>query len=247
MLDVEAVAAAAGERWRIQWHEKVESTNDLALAAAAAGEQEGLVVGAESQTAGRGRRGRRWQDVPGACLLFSVLLRPPDGVRQLVGLTAAVAVADAAAHFGARLGLRWPNDLWWRGRKVCGILAEVAGGAVVVGIGVNVTAAPQVEGGTVPGSLCQAAGQPIAREAMLARILEALAQRYEELKRRPRAVVEAARAIDELAGKEVVVAVGRRQVVGTSKGIGDDGRLELEVGGKVVRVAAGEFVYVREA
>src|SRR4051794_8337948 len=105
----------------------------------------GAVAVAEHQTAGRGRLGRVWVDEPGASLLASVVLRPTRPVREWPTLTpvAGEAAADAiAAVTGSRPSIEPPNDLLVGGAKVAGILAEALGDRIVLGIGVNVGAAP---------------------------------------------------------------------------------------------------------
>ena len=96
----------------------------------------------DSQTAGRGRLDRTWNTLPGAALAASVLLRdlPADiEARGWIPLAAGVAMTDAVAEQlpGHAVGLKWPNDVLVDGKKICGILAEVAGEAVIVGTGVN--------------------------------------------------------------------------------------------------------------
>lgn len=123
------------------------STNADLLAAARAGAAEGAVLAAEEQTAGRGRLDRAWQSRAGASLTFSVLLRParvPAALRGWLPLLAGVAVARALrAQTGLDIGLKWPNDVLCGPGKLAGILAEQdAGqpGAIVVGVGLNVSA-----------------------------------------------------------------------------------------------------------
>ena len=119
----------------VEVHAQIDSTQTLLVSE---GGRDGRVVIADHQTAGRGRQGRSWLDVPGAMLMFSVLLRdiPPDRA-SLTSLQAGVAVARA---IGEDARLKWPNDVRIGGRKLCGILGELAppGDYVVVGIGVNV-------------------------------------------------------------------------------------------------------------
>ncbi|MBV9094187.1 MAG: biotin--[acetyl-CoA-carboxylase] ligase, partial [Streptosporangiaceae bacterium] len=121
------------------------STSADLLARAAAGAPEGVVRAAEQQTAGRGRRGRAWVSPPGTGLTFSVLLRPadvPPARRGWLPLLAGVAVAEAVRTVTAvDARLKWPNDLLQSGSKLGGILCEAAGDAVVIGIGINVSAA----------------------------------------------------------------------------------------------------------
>ena len=125
--------------------ERTGSTNTDCAARARAGAPEGLVLAAEEQTAGRGRLGRTWLSPPRAALTFSVLLRPagvPPARRGWLPLLAGVATATAVRHVsGLDARLKWPNDLLLGPRKLAGILAEQSGDAVIVGIGVNVSAA----------------------------------------------------------------------------------------------------------
>ena len=159
-----ARALLAGTRFAdVRWVAVTGSTNADALALAREGAPEGVVVVADHQTAGRGRRDRRWVAPPGASLLVSSLLRPPSRVAGSVTLAAGVALAEAVETVaGVEARLKWPNDLVVAvpeagERKLAGILAEadwpagstISGGyrapaadervVVVVGVGVNVT------------------------------------------------------------------------------------------------------------
>jgi BirA family biotin operon repressor/biotin-[acetyl-CoA-carboxylase] ligase len=127
---------------RIAVWTRVSSTNDVAVRAAASTANEGLVVLAEEQSAGRGRRGRSWTAPPGSSILMSVLLFPPSELAETAWLTALGAVATAevvAAWTGldAEVRIKWPNDVRVGGRKIAGVLVEYGQGAVI-GIGLNV-------------------------------------------------------------------------------------------------------------
>ena len=140
---------------RVAVWEKVASTNDLAMRAAASAANDGLVILAEEQTAGRGRWGRTWAAPKGSAILMSVLLFPPEGLGDPAWLTAlgAVAVAEVVeAWTGQVARIKWPNDVRVDGRKVAGILVERGAGAVV-GIGLNARAGP----GDFPEELRRAA------------------------------------------------------------------------------------------
>jgi BirA family biotin operon repressor/biotin-[acetyl-CoA-carboxylase] ligase len=146
-LSAAALSAALtgpGRLWRdVAVRAETGSTNSDLLAAARDGAPEGTVLAAEVQTAGRGRLDRRWTCPPRAALSFSVLLRP-DGVpavaRGWIPLLAGVAVAAGLrAQAGLDARLKWPNDVLVGGAKIAGILAEQAGDAIVLGIGINVT------------------------------------------------------------------------------------------------------------
>ncbi len=138
------------------------STNADLLARAAQGAPEGLVLTAEEQLAGRGRMGRSWVSPPRSSLMFSLLLRPhqvPVGRRGWLPLLTGVAVAEAVNATGIRARLKWPNDLMVRDArsardaKLAGILAEASGGAIVVGVGLNVSTTPDELPPPPPGGL----------------------------------------------------------------------------------------------
>lgn len=106
-------------------YERTASTNDVAAEYARNAENDGLVVFAEEQTAGRGRTGASWQSPHGESLLFSVLLIGCTLENELLSLTCAVAVAEALGTVGGRRArIKWPNDVLLAGKKVCGILVE---------------------------------------------------------------------------------------------------------------------------
>ena len=149
-LDAAALCRAVvrpGGLWRaVEVTAVTDSTNADLLARAGGGAPEGLVLAAEEQRAGRGRMGRAWVAPPRAALTFSLLVRPrtvPPARRGWLPLLAGVAVASAVhavASVDARL--KWPNDVLVGPAKLGGILAEAAGDAVVVGIGLNVSTEP---------------------------------------------------------------------------------------------------------
>nr|MBA3907758.1 biotin--[acetyl-CoA-carboxylase] ligase [Pseudonocardiales bacterium] len=181
-LDHGAVRAALVGVWaQVDIVERTGSTNADLLAAAAAGAPDRTVLIAQHQDAGRGRLARSWVSPPGSGLTVSVLLRP-DGVpaSRLGWLTllAGLAVYDAVRSLTAvPCGLKWPNDLLLgtAQRKVAGILAEVADAqrpAVVVGIGLNVAAAPPDQLGAT--SLA-AEGVDVGHTEVLIALLTALA------------------------------------------------------------------------
>ncbi|GAA4931062.1 biotin--[acetyl-CoA-carboxylase] ligase [Actinoplanes utahensis] len=176
-----------GGLWsRLDVREQTGSTNADAAAAAAGGEPEGLVVVAESQIAGRGRRDRQWVSPPRAGLTVSVLLRPGPGVPPAefgwLPLLAGVALTEAVTRVaGVESALKWPNDLLVGDRKCAGILAEVAGDAVVVGIGLNVSTRaeelPETTG--VPATSLRVAGaESFDRDPLLRGLLRGMERWY---------------------------------------------------------------------
>jgi BirA family biotin operon repressor/biotin-[acetyl-CoA-carboxylase] ligase len=129
---------------RVAVWNRVTSTNDLAAHAASSTSNEGLVVLAEEQSAGRGRRGRTWTAPPRSSILLSALLFPTGLLAEPAWLTAlgAVAVAEVVSDWtGLEAAIKWPNDVRVGGRKVAGILVERGGGAVI-GIGLNANLTP---------------------------------------------------------------------------------------------------------
>ena len=171
--------------------ETVDSTNNDLKRRAVGEAPDGLVVVAEEQTGGRGRRGRSFASPAGKGLYLSALLRPSCTLEQLPALTAwsAVAVCDAVeALCGVRPGIKWPNDVILDGRKLCGILTELELEAetaalrhVVVGVGINLTQTaadfgPEVA--PVAVSLAQALGRAPRRAEMAAAVLAALDELY---------------------------------------------------------------------
>ncbi len=125
---------------RVLIYDQLDSTNTLAASLAGDPTNDGLVILADCQTAGRGQHGRTWLCTPGAGILMSLLLFPPTPLRRPALLTAwsAVSVCETIGHVtGLDARIKWPNDVLINGKKVCGILIEQRQGTVV-GIGLNV-------------------------------------------------------------------------------------------------------------
>jgi BirA family transcriptional regulator, biotin operon repressor / biotin---[acetyl-CoA-carboxylase] ligase len=237
------------------------STNADLLAAARAGAAAGSVLVAEEQTAGRGRLDRSWQSQPGAGLTFSVLLRPTGvvpGSRGWLPLLTGVAVTGAlAAHVAVEARLKWPNDVLADGpdgpRKLAGILAEQAGDAIVVGVGLNVSA---TRAELPPGqatSLLLAGGENLDRQAILTAVLGELAAWYLRWTGVPRpgdAAASGLRAaylrVCSTVGQQVRVELpGGGVLVGRAEDVDDAGRLLVSAGDGVHAVSAGDVVHVR--
>jgi BirA family biotin operon repressor/biotin-[acetyl-CoA-carboxylase] ligase len=135
--------------WRVARFNRVGSTNDEARRFVLAGDAGRLWVVAEEQTHGRGRKGRFWSSPPGNLYASALVVDPcPPAQASQIGFVAGVALAQAVEDLGGiGFGLKWPNDLMWRGAKVAGLLAEGVTTperrlACVVGIGVNCANAP---------------------------------------------------------------------------------------------------------
>ena len=269
-LDAAALAAAVvtpAGLWRaVEVTERTGSTNSDLLARAAAGEPEGLVLAAEEQVAGRGRLDRAWVSPPRSALTFSVLLRPTAVPRArlgwlplLTGVAVAAAVRTAA---GVDAQLKWPNDVLAPGPgegqgKLGGILAEAAGDAVVVGIGVNVSTEaaelPPPGPGALPAtSLRLARAAVLDRGVLLAAILAGLERRYRSWTQAcgdtERSGLRAEyTALCATLGRHVRVELpGGRLLDGQAGGVDADGRLLVTVPPDAeVPVAAGDIVHLR--
>lgn len=242
-------ACLATELVGIRWHryESVDSTNLEALRLAELGAPVGTVVVADTQTAGRGRLGRSWADVPGRSLLMSVLLQRPRDGAGLLTATAALAAAEAVeALTGLRVGVKWPNDLVAAGRKLGGVLAEGRGVLpVAVGIGVNVGETveelpPDLRNRAT--SVARAAGCMVGVSALAEELAGRLDRGYHLLQAGgASALVARLTARDCLAGRAVLVRIGDRTVRGEARGWQEDGRLAIRGDdGAEVLLDAGE-------
>ncbi len=167
---------------------EVSSTNEVAKELARAGAEDGTAVVAETQSGGRGRRGRQWLSPQGGIWL-SVILRPGVGLKDVASYTLLTGVAVAAAInkvTGLKAGIKWPNDILIRDKKVGGILAEVFGewqavDFLVIGIGVNANLGEQdLPPGVMATSLALEAGQPVLPVELIQNILREL-ERLEQL------------------------------------------------------------------
>jgi BirA family transcriptional regulator, biotin operon repressor / biotin---[acetyl-CoA-carboxylase] ligase len=233
----------------VRWLPSTTSTMDMALALARDGAPHGVVVVADEQTAGRGRRGTTWASPAGAGLYFSLIARPGQqaapSTLSLITLAAGVAVREGvSAATGLAPDLKWPNDLMVDKRKLAGILAEgVAIGssdqAVVIGVGVNLQPAaypPDVaaRATSIEGEL----GRAFERGELLAAILLALWDRVAGLERNPGDILQAWRAASPSARG---TRVEWDATHGTTAGIDDGGALLVNTSAGVERIIAGEL------
>ena len=238
------------EVFAIQVEKTLDSTNRLARDLAQRGGREGTVVVAGEQTAGRGRLGRSFFSPGGTGVYFSLVLRPsPETEASLLTTAAAVAVAQAAEEVAKRPAeIKWVNDIYMDGKKICGILTEgtysIEEGrmeSAVLGIGVNVS--PPAEG--FPEELRKKAGTILekpgnnARSRLIARILEIFWQYYENLD--AGTFYSEYRRRSLLLGKRVeILGKGRREPAEVLD-IGRDFSLILQkANGEIERLRAGE-------
>src|SRR6185437_1902504 len=254
-------ALRLGTLWReIEVVESTGSTNADLLARALRGEPEGAVLAAEEQRAGRGRMGRTWTAPPRAALTFSLLLKPAVPPARLGWLPLLTGVAVAAAVTtvtGVETRLKWPNDLLAADAKLAGILAEAAGDAVVVGIGLNVSTEPaefpSPRPGALPATSLRAAGATAPdREDILLAILEGFEHWYRAWQQaggdpdRSGLRPEYTR-LSATIGRTVRAELpGGQALSGPAVGVDSDGRLLVFLSsGSEVAVAAGDVVHLR--
>lgn len=246
-------APARGWLSRLEVHPVLDSTNTYLLARAAQDWPSGAVCLAEQQQAGRGRLGRPWLTPSGAGLALSLLWRfaLPGSALSGLSLTAGIATARVLRQLGVtEVGLKWPNDVWWRGRKLGGILLESGGGPgdffVVAGVGLNVA---------LPSASAAAIDQPwvdlreilgmerIARNCLASLLISELIETFARFQRNGFADLAAEWAVfDAVRDQKVRLTLPNASWVGVARGVDaagallletDDGRLRPCLGGEI--------------
>jgi BirA family biotin operon repressor/biotin-[acetyl-CoA-carboxylase] ligase len=221
-----------------------------------------VVVVADHQTAGRGRRGRSWEAPPGASLTFTVLLRPPAQAAGLATMAVALSGAEAVEELtGVHARLKWPNDLVWPGdgsgedRKLAGVLAEADWSdpdrpAVAVGMGLNVDWQ-----GPMPGDLAATAvaldelvPEPPDRRALLDAILRRLAEHAPRMASDPAGLMSTWEERSATVGRRVRVDLGDRAIEGRAHQVTVDGHLMVVLDDQRWEiVSVGDVVHLRDA
>ena len=244
------------DEWARRWgvphfeaYEELPSTSDRLRALAESGASRFTVVTADSQTAGRGRGGKRWASPRGMGLWISFLVQgdrdvPPTLVPILVGLAAIRALEGTCPSL--RPGIKWPNDIEVEGRKLGGILCEGTGtGAVVVGVGLNLGQGIE---DFAPGLKERAASLEMAgcRDVSRSRVAGELLSAARSLVNPPPALLDErlrqeVQDRDILNGRTVRTDAG---VTGRAMGIAVDGALLVAVDGRVEEIRAGGVMAV---
>lgn len=232
----------------------MDSTNLAAKELARKGAPHGTLVIAEAQTGGRGRLDRSWVSPPNKGAWFSIILRPPVEYARLpqITLLAAVAIREAIreeTHLPA--GIKWPNDILIRGRKVCGILTEVKGEMdrveyVVLGIGINLNLQeedfpPQIR--MLATSLRLELGEPIPRAEFVALLLSKLEGWYELWANEGFEPVRSTwKKASVTLGREVKILSAGRMFIGEAIDIDNEGGLWVkDATGEMKRFVSGEI------
>jgi BirA family biotin operon repressor/biotin-[acetyl-CoA-carboxylase] ligase len=238
-------------QFHVEHNDLVDSTNNLARDRANGGAAAGLVIRADRQSAGRGRRGRAWSS-PAGNLYCSLVLRPEKSPAIIATLSfvTVIALGDVLSSLLPQRAIqhKWPNDLLVEGRKISGILLESAGGtssatpALVIGLGVNIVSHPDQALYPVTDMLEQGA-QPIAAADLLDLFLQRFAHHYEIWREGGFAAILPAwrqRAIG--IGTEIVARLETETLTGRFTDLDSDGTLLLTLPtGEIKRIAAGDI------
>ncbi len=236
---------------RIIYYPELESTMDEAARLSAMGSDEGTVVLAETQTAGRGRQGRSWISQPGN-LLLSVLLRPDMSQLPHISILGGLATARAVRKTtGLDARIKWPNDLMLRNRKVAGILSEssIEGDSVcyaVLGIGINVALSSSELQNVSPvaTSLNQAAGKEISRGKLLTQLLMELDVLYRSLTpdgKGASSIIEEWTTLLDTIGSRVTARFHHDSISGEAVAVDEMGNLLIRAaGGEIITLTAGD-------
>ncbi len=239
---------------RVVYFRETDSTNTQAKRLAEEGAPEGTLVAADMQTAGKGRRGRSWQQSPGMMISMTFIIKPgfaPDKASMLT-LLAAHSVAGAIEDVtGLPAKIKWPNDIVIHGKKTVGILTEMSLSVeqdsihyVVVGIGINVniTSFPE-EIQDMATSLYLESGRRVNRSGLMAEVLLRFEQDYEQFLETEdlTGILEDYNAHLVSRDKEVRVLDPKGEFTGISRGMNADGELLVEKeDGSMTRIYAGE-------
>ena len=237
---------------QIRYFSRIDSTNQYAKRIAEEGAPDGTLIIADEQTAGKGRSGRTWVTPPAEAIAFTLLLRPklsPDRI-SMVTLVMGLAVTNAVnSLYDVSAGIKWPNDVVIKGRKLCGILTEMSAEVrqvnyIVIGVGINanLTSFPE-EIREIATSLKLELGRDINRAELIARVMAEFERLYAEFEAQGDlgAVMQEYNELCLNAGSKVRVLDPNGEYTGTSRGINSMGELLVETeDGKMQEVYAGE-------
>lgn len=235
---------------------ETDSTNVRAREAAMDGAPEGTLLVAESQTAGKGRKGRSWLAGPGEGLLFSLILRPriEPSRAALITLMTAVSVAEAIIEeTGIEARIKWPNDILVHGKKLSGILTEMsmeldAVDHVITGVGLNVNTPPDAFDESIVSiatSIFAETGKPHSRVKLLKAILTKFESCYDTLVDEGAGTILCRwKELSDIIGRRVRVDLVRGEVSGVVDDIAPDGVLLLkDDAGEFHRILSGDVIY----
>jgi len=223
---------------RIIVHSSTTSTNDIAAEYAKGGrENHGMTVFAESQSAGRGRRGNKWFDADGMSILCSVVLFDVACSAELLTLAVSVAMANAIESLKVSVGIKWPNDIIINGKKAGGILLEGFSGLgnsnnYIIGVGINCCQSSEDFDESVrplATSIRIASGKEPDRNALAAEMCNCLERWLEIARKSPDMVLEQWNRRSTLLGQRVTVIFDRKKYTGNCIGVDPVAGLVLQL------------------
>jgi len=255
---------------RLLYFASVESTNTLAMQLAYERPEEGLVILTDSQTAGKGRRGRHWVDVPGCNVLMSMLFQPLFPPHIFVMITSLAVVDTITDICQVEAAIKWPNDVLVGDRKVAGILIETSHDSVgsliaVAGIGINVNggieelsrrSSEEAPLQTIATTLEAECGHKVNREVFIARLLQYIEESYLILQQETADLPEVGTVVGEpfsrllrerwksqlsTLGRTITVQQGNSVISGIAEDVDESGELLLRRhSGELVRITWGD-------
>ena len=228
--------------------ERCGSTNELLLREA----KPDVLLAAQEQTAGRGRRGRRWYSPPGAGVTFSLsaLIRRPARELASLSLVAGVGAARALRALGvAQAALKWPNDLVVEGAKLGGILVETRGNFAVIGLGINCQRDPALEARLKRPLAALDQYVAVDRNQLIERVAQSLLEALAMFQAHGLEPLRAAwERMDAHAGKRLRVRLADGRVLtGVARGLDGDGGLRLQTRSGLRAVRSGRVLSARPA
>lgn len=234
----------------IDLHSIIDSTNSFLMRKLPQHVNHGDVCIAEYQSDGRGRRGREWVSPFGSHLYLSMYCSLEQGLNAAMGLNVAVALAihDAIkAVTGESVELKWPNDVYWQGKKLAGILIELEGQPLepshaVIGVGLNINM-PEKSQTNIdqPWSDLSQFNELIDRNVMAAQLISSMQRRISEHQHSGLDnMVEHWNMLDCFIDKNVRIISANKEIVGVCRGIDNNGALLLEVNGVNQTIYGGE-------
>ncbi|MEG2440069.1 MAG: biotin--[acetyl-CoA-carboxylase] ligase [Acetivibrio sp.] len=236
---------------KVVYQDEVDSTNMEAKRLAEKKDSHGLLVIAESQSQGKGRRGRNWESPKGMGIWMSLILKPqiePIHASMLTLVTALAAAKGIEEETGLEAKIKWPNDIVINGKKICGILTEMSSEVdyihyVIVGIGINANTE------IFPDQLCETASslylegeKRVERASLICKIMKNFETYYLEFLKTQnlQKLLEEYNSLLVNKGKTVRVLGAQEEIIGIAKGINEKGELLIEVEGTIIPIISGE-------
>jgi BirA family transcriptional regulator, biotin operon repressor / biotin---[acetyl-CoA-carboxylase] ligase len=254
-IPVEEIKARLGSEslWNtMQCFSELPSTNEHLKELTKKNLPEGVVIIAETQSKGKGRKQRQWISTEGG-LYFSVLLRPPLPPQKAMLATMATSIAMAKAireTTGIQVRIKWPNDLLYEGKKICGVLTELSAEMdqityMIIGVGINVNNMIPVELCSFATTLQAIGGKKISLADLLTSCLSNLDIWYDHVKKgKQKLIFNTWLEYTDTIGKTVQIRDATSTITGLAKGITENGGLILETKEGTKQIVSGDISYI---